>query len=39
MPPKGKLKDAEIAALTRWVEMGAALVARRARRDISEDKW
>ncbi len=23
MPPKGKLKDAQIKALTRWVEMGA----------------
>lgn len=40
MPPKGKLKDTEIADLARWVKQGAPYPAvRTARQEAAEQHW
>ena len=39
MPPRGKLKDAEIALLAQWVERGAPWGAARLQSDARQDFW
>src|SRR5437868_6319903 len=39
MPPSGKLKDAEIAALAQWIEMGAPWSATKTTGDGAQKYW
>ena len=39
MPPRGKLKDAEIALLAQWVDRGAPWGAERLQSDARQDFW
>jgi mono/diheme cytochrome c family protein len=39
MPPKGKLKDAEVAALATWVKMGAPWPAEKVAVDPTKAHW